>query len=228
MNSNILILCIFLLGKSLFAQNQDFNLIDIQSEQAFELHIESKGTRVSIYLLDNNKDTLDSIYYRNLLWGATASHICDSLLMVSFPLRSGLGHFIEKVIILSVNDKKISISMNVILRETYDMQGMDPDFEEYKIELEFNECRLITSTEEYHLKLLDGTEGKWAHKSELKYLPDKGIFYNSLIELRTVIIEGKEKSKIEGLFYGIKLKKFVYIYAHDKWYLLLDDVLIPQ
>lgn len=211
---------------------QQYNIQDAVLDRSYVLEMsysEERGRRMSLDLKDNEGHTLDSIYYENLLWGGTARKICDDLLLVNFPLRAGSGHFLTKAIILTICEGKIYISMNLIYSEKYDFLKINPDLEDYFVEIKIEDCSTLGVSEYYDLRLLNGEETTWEETTVVRYSPIENIFFNTHTNLLNAIVEGRGEITISGTFFGIALEKFNYLYIEGQWYLHLEqNTLIPQ
>ncbi|MEL6848373.1 MAG: hypothetical protein AAFP92_07635 [Bacteroidota bacterium] len=226
---------VFFLSLIFFHQSvacQHHRLYDLNTHEAYsiEINYEAQKEPGLIILLKNQNGILqDSLMFRNLLWGPSSNVACDhKFLTLTFPLRAGMGHYLEKLMILQVKRGKIHQAANIIHAEEYDYINIEPDFERYEVETQFDDCLDIRIIENYQLTLLDGEKRQWNMTSKVAFDPQASIFSNTQVSLINSRIVSLDR-KVEGVLPALKLNRFTYVFWGKKWYLLNEQKnLVPQ
>lgn len=87
---------------------------------------------VKFYLSIDKKNIIDSIEFENLLLEPTVKKINPFFLKVVMPIRAGMGHFIEKTVLLGSYQKTLISSLNIVSREEINI-GRDQEKYEVRI-----------------------------------------------------------------------------------------------
>lgn len=185
-----------------FSYKKSYSIYDLTSkEEAYLLYQNNFPQQqiVKLYLSSDSR-IVDSIIYDGLLLEPNIYKRDSFFLEVTLPLKAGLGHFLEKTILLSVDGEKLSEALNII---TKDELTVNKDIEDYNVEFTINGYN--ASLKEYFTKkkeniLIDS----FFMESMLNYSDKEKIFTNRKIEndQPVVVLRHYEYELIDGKWYA--------------------------
>ncbi len=200
--SILLVIWLLFLGETF---SQQFELFDIQTHEPLAVEVIYKDIKGSVVILLKNNDStcLDSIFFEGLLWRNTAKPAFDQTLILTFPIRRGVGHFYAKLIAIQVSRGKFIQTCHLIYREELKFPRIDPKLETYRVKYEYEEKGQVNLSVTFQLETQDGKKENWREDFEIPFNQKEGIFSNFTFSLKNAVIYQTSES-ITGQFFGVK------------------------
>lgn len=158
---------------------KEYSITNLKKENTtyiFYVNDFHRNREAKFYLSQDKTHILDSLTFRNLLFEPIIISDNKFFLKIVLPIKAGMGHFVEKTVLLASLDETLLQSLNIITREEVEIGS---DNEEYNTDLVIEGLN-VEIQESFLVKKEGIIIDSFNIEYDLNYLDEKGIFYNNL------------------------------------------------